>query len=68
MKVRCKVSVQDKHTNEWYVANKEYDLPKERAEEVVKAYNGKYFEFVEEATEEVKTEEKPKRVRKSTKK
>lgn len=64
MKVKCKVSVQDKHTNEWYVANKEYDLPEERAKEVVAAYNGKYFEFVEE----VKVEEKPKRAKKSTKK
>lgn len=53
MKVKCKADVQDKNTGNWYVANKEYDLPKERAEEVVKAYNGRYFEFVEDV-EEVK--------------
>jgi hypothetical protein len=64
MKVKCKVEVQDKYTGEWYKANNEYDLPEERAAEVVKAYDGRYFEFVEEAKEE----EKPKRVRKSTKK
>ena len=66
MKVKCKELVQDRYTGEWYRANTEYDLPKERATEVVKAYKGRYFEFVEEAKEEV--EEKPKRVRKSTKK
>jgi len=53
MKVKCKENVQDKNTNEWYVKDKEYDLPKERAEEVVKAYNGRYFEYIEEVTEEV---------------
>lgn len=51
MKVKCKERVQDKYTGEWYEANKEYELSKERAEEVVKAYNGRYFEFVEEVTE-----------------
>ena len=58
MKVKCKENVQDKNNGNWYVANKEYDLPKERAEEVVKAYNGRYFEFVEEVKEEVKEEKK----------
>ena len=73
MKVKCKENVQDKNNGNWYVANKEYDLPKERAEEVVKAYNGRYFEFVEEVkeevTEEVKEEKKTskKPVKKSTK-
>ena len=67
MKVKCKERVQDKHTGEWYVAGKEYDLSEERAEEVVKACNGRYFEFVEEVTEKV-VEEKPKKARKSTKK
>lgn len=53
MKVKCKADVQDKNTGEWYRANKEYDLSEERAAEVVKAHNGKYFEYVEEVTEEV---------------
>jgi hypothetical protein len=75
MKVKCKASVQDKNNGNWYVANKVYDLPKERAEEVVKAFNGRYFEYVEDVVEKVVEtvleeikEEKPKRVRKSTKK
>lgn len=67
MKVKCKADVQDKNTGNWYVANKEYDLPKERAEEVVKAYNGRYFEFVEDV-EEVKEEEPKKTTKKVTKK
>lgn len=65
MKVKCKSDVQDKHTGEWYRANKEYDLAKERAEEVVKAYNGRYFEFVKE---EVKAEGPKKTNKKSVKK
>ena len=65
MKVKCKEKVQDKHTGEWYEANKEYELPKERAEEVVKAYNGRYFEIVKE---EVKEEEPKKTTKKSVKK
>ena len=51
MKVKCKADVQDKNNGNWFLANKEYDLPKERAEEVVKAYNGRYFEFVEDVKE-----------------
>ena len=51
MKVKCKERVQDKNNAEWYEANKEYDLPEERAKEVVAAYNGRYFEFVEEVKE-----------------
>lgn len=61
MKVKCLENVQDKYTGENYKAGKVYDLAKERAEEVAKT---KYFELVVE--EEVK-EEKPKRVKKSTK-
>ena len=71
MKVKCKADVQDKNTGNWYVANKEYDLPKDRAEEVVKAYNGRYFEFVEdveEVKEEVKEEEPKKTTKKAAKK
>lgn len=74
MKVKCKENVQDKNNGNWYVANKVYDLPKERAEEVVKAHNGRYFEFVEEVIEKVVDtvleeikEEKPKKTKKSTK-
>ena len=66
MKVKCKSEVQDKHTGEMYKPNKVYDLTKERAEEVVKAYNGRYFEFVEEETKEEKKTTK-KLVKKSTK-
>lgn len=65
MKVKCKERVQDKHTGKWYEVNEEYDLTKERAEEVVKAYNGRYFEFVKE---EVKVEEPKKTTKKSVKK
>lgn len=67
MKVKCKENVQDKNNGNWYVANKEYDLPAERAKEVVAAYNGRYFEFVEEVKEEVKEEPKTKRAKKSAK-
>ena len=69
MKVKCKERVQDKHTGEWYEANKEYEMTKERAEEVVKAYNGRYFEFVEETEIKVETPKKTtkKSVKKSTK-
>lgn len=69
MKVKCKEAVQDKHTGEWYEANKEYNLTKERAEEVVNAYNGRYFEFVEEAEVKVEAPKKAnkKPVKKSTK-
>lgn len=66
MKVRCKENVQDKYTNEMYIANKEYDLTEERAKEVVEALNGKYFEYVkEEVKVEKKTTKKP--VKKSAK-
>lgn len=69
MKVKCKEEVQDKHTGEWYKPNKEYDLTKERAEEVVKAYNGRYFEFVEEVKVEAEAPKKAtkKPVKKSAK-
>lgn len=66
IKCLCKENVQDRITGENYEAGKEYPFTKERAEEVTKS---KYFEYakVEETKEEV-VEEKPKRVRKSTKK
>ena len=54
MIVKCKERVQDKYTGEWYEANKKYELTKDRAEEVVKAYNGRYFEFVKEEVKELK--------------
>lgn len=66
MKVKCKEKVQDKNNAKWYEANKVYDLPEERAKEVVAAYNGRYFEFVvEEVKEEKKATKKP--VKKSAK-
>ena len=78
MKVRCKSEVQDKYTGEDYKVNQVYDFSEERAAEVVKAHNGRYFEYIEEEVEENKTiekvvEEKPKKttkksVKKSTKK
>lgn len=61
IKCLCKENVQDRLTGDNYEAGKEYPFTKERAEEVTKS---KYFEY---AKEEV-VEEKPKRVRKSTKK
>ena len=66
MKVKCKENVQDKNNGKWYVANKVYDLSKERAEEVVKAHNGRYFEFVQETEVKEETEVK-KTAKKSTK-
>lgn len=44
----CKERVQDKITGEWYEANKKYTFTKERAEEVTKAANGRYFEYAKE--------------------
>lgn len=65
MKVRCKANVQDKYTGTMYIAGKEYDLEKERAEEVVNASNGRYFEYVEEVQE---TKEESKKTTKRAKK
>ena len=49
IKCLCKENVQDKFTGENYVAGKEYKFTKERAKEVT---NSRYFEYVEEITEE----------------
>lgn len=68
MKVKCKMSVQDKHNGKWYAANKVYDLPKERAEEVVKSFNGRYFEYAEEVKEEVVENKEEKKATKKGKK
>ena len=54
MKVKCKMNVQDKHTGEWYVTDKVYEFTEERAAEVVKAYNGRYFEYVSVVTKKDK--------------
>ena len=62
IKCLCKENVQDKYTSVNYVAGKEYEFTKERAEEVTKT---RYFEMVEEIEEP--KEEKPKRAKKSTK-
>ena len=67
MKVKCKSEVQDKYTGEWYKANKVYDLTKERAEEVVEAYNGRYFEYVQEVSEETPKRKPKKQDKKSDK-
>lgn len=61
MKCLCKENVQDKFTGENYVAGKEYNFTKERAEEVT---NTRYFEKIEKVEEpkeevvEVKTTKK----------
>ena len=62
IKCLCKENVQDKYTGENYVAGKEYNFTKDRAEEVTKT---KYFEMVEEKP--VVEEEKPKKTKKSAK-
>lgn len=83
IKCLCKENVQDKHTGENYIAGKEYEFTKERAEEVTKS---RYFEeaidkivdkimedkeinkLIDGVVEEVIKEVKPKRVKKSAKK
>lgn len=60
IKCLCKENVQDRITGEDYVAGKEYKFTEERAKEVT---NTRYFELVKEESKE----EKPKRVKKSTK-
>ena len=42
----CKEDVQDKYTNQMYLAKEEYGFTEERAEEVLKAHGGRYFKFV----------------------
>ena len=64
IKCLCKENVQDKFTGENYVAGKEYEFTKERAEEVTKS---RYFEYVE-TKEEVVEEKHKKTVKKSIKK
>lgn len=83
VKCLCKENVQDKHTSENYVAGKEYNFTKERAEEVTKT---RYFDevidkivdkvmedeeinkLIDDVVEEIVKETKPKRVKKSAKK
>ena len=62
IKCLCKENVQDRVTGENYVAGKEYEFTKERAEEVTKS---RYFEYAK-AKEEV-VEPKPKKTKKSAK-
>ncbi len=50
IKCLCKENVQDRITGEHYVAGKEYDFTEERAKEVT---NTRYFDYVDEVTEEV---------------
>ena len=66
IKCLCKENVQDKNTGENYVAGKEYNFTKERAEEVTKSRYFEYVKVVEEIKEEV-VETKPKKVKKSAK-
>ena len=64
MKCLCKENVQDKFTGEYYVAGKEYEFTKERAEEVT---NSRYFEYVK-TKEEVVEEKEVKTTKKTGKK
>lgn len=66
IKCLCKANVQDKFTGENYVAGKEYNFTKERAEEVTKSRYFEYAKVVEEVKEEV-VETKPKKTKKSAK-
>lgn len=66
IKCLCKENVQDRITGENYVAGKEYNFTKERAEEVTKTRYFEYAKVVEEIKEEV-VETKPKKVKKSAK-
>lgn len=67
-KLLCKEQVQDKHdTKVFYEKGKIYEFEDKRADELLKAYNGRYFA---EATEEKQVadnvevkEEKPKKKR-----
>ena len=42
----CKENAEDKYTKQMYLAKEEYEFTEERAEEVLKAHGGRYFEFV----------------------